>query len=144
MLQSGAQAGFENGSRSFRFYHRYREWKKANETGTRASFERDGLNHRERSELIKLYSKRILDLGVHKVPSPLSLDFPALRVLGEVQRKNVSESERKQQINRLTRSCNEFQERRRHLFWTPYGDYARLTISPILLSLPFAAFFASE
>lgn len=34
------------------------------------------LNLREQSELIKLYSKRILDLGMHKVPSP-SVAFPA-------------------------------------------------------------------
>lgn len=81
--------GFENGSRSFRFYRRYRERKKANETGTRASFERDGygLNLREQSELIKLYSKRILDLGMHKVPLP----FPRLSRLASPQRSATKE-----------------------------------------------------
>jgi len=54
-IWSVGRLGFENGSHSFYFYHRYREWKKVNETGTRASFERLFESSRTKNELIKLY-----------------------------------------------------------------------------------------
>jgi len=127
-IWSVGRLGFENGSHSFCFYRRYRKWKKVNETGTRASFERLFESSQMKNELIKIYLKRILDLEMHKVSSTflISSDLRPLAKCNERMSRNRSAN------NKLT-GWLEVVTSFKNVAAICSGhltDYAQLTISP--------------